>query len=254
MTADPHSRPGYTHFGYEAVPDSEKVKRVRQVFDSVADKYDLMNDVMSFGLHRLWKRFTVDLCQLHKGDRVLDLAGGTGDLARRMAPLLGDNGELVVSDINSSMLSIGRDHLIDAGISRNAWYVQANAEILPFPDNHFDVITIGFGLRNVTDKHAALRSMYHCLRPGGRLLILEFSKPVLPGLDKLYDLYSFSLLPKMGKAIADDEASYRYLAESIRMHPDQETLKTMMQEAGFEHCQVYNLAGGIVAVHRGFKF
>jgi len=248
------TKPGHTHFGFKDVPTGEKVKHVRHVFDSVADKYDVMNDVMSFGLHRLWKRFTVDLCQLRPGNRVLDLAGGTGDLAKRMAPSLGDQGELVVSDINNAMLSNGRDNLIDAGITKNSHYVQANAEILPFPDNHFDVITIGFGLRNVTDKDTALRSMYHCLRPGGRLLVLEFSKPVLPGLDKLYDLYSFSLLPKMGKMIADDEDSYRYLAESIRMHPDQETLKDMMQDAGFEDCQVYNLAGGIVAVHRGFKF
>jgi len=248
------TKPGHTHFGFESVPHGEKVKRVRHVFDSVADKYDLMNDVMSFGMHRLWKRFTVELCQLRKGNRVLDLAGGTGDLAKRMAPHIGEQGELVVSDINNAMLSNGRDNLIDAGITANTHYVQANAEILPFPDNHFDVITIGFGLRNVTEKEAALRSMYHCLRPGGRLLVLEFSKPVLPGLDKLYDLYSFSLLPKMGKAIADDEDSYRYLAESIRMHPDQETLKGMMQNAGFENCQVFNLAGGIVAVHRGFKF
>ncbi len=252
--ADQTTRPGHTHFGFESVPHDEKVRRVRDVFDSVADKYDLMNDVMSFGLHRLWKRFTVDLCQLRHGNRVLDLAGGTGDLARRMAPLLGEQGELVLSDINQAMLSLGRDNLIDAGISANTHYVQANAETLPFPDNHFDVITIGFGLRNVTDKQTALRSMHHCLRPGGRLLVLEFSKPILPGLDKLYDLYSFSVMPKMGKVIADDEASYRYLAESIRMHPDQETLKSMMIDAGFENCQVFNLAGGIVAVHRGFKF
>ena len=254
MASDQASRPGYTHFGYEQVPQNEKVQRVRHVFDSVAEKYDVMNDVMSFGLHRLWKRFTVELCQLRPGSRVLDLAGGTGDLAGRMAPLLGNEGELVLSDINNSMLSLGRDRLIDNGISTNTWNVQADAETLPFPDNHFDVITIGFGLRNVTNKETALRSMYHCLRPGGRLLVLEFSRPILPGLDKLYDIYSFSLLPKMGKIIADDEDSYRYLAESIRMHPDQETLKTMMQQAGFENCQVYNLAGGIVAVHRGFKY
>lgn len=251
---DSTTKPGHTHFGFEDVQTSDKVKRVRHVFDSVADKYDVMNDVMSFGMHRLWKRFTVELCQLRPGNRVLDLAGGTGDLAKRMAPAIGDAGELIVSDINNAMLSIGRDNLIDAGITGNSYYVQANAETLPFPDNHFDVITIGFGLRNVTEKETALRSMYHCLRPGGRLLILEFSKPVLPGLDKLYDFYSFSLLPKMGKMIADDEDSYRYLAESIRMHPDQNTLKDMMQDAGFENCQVYNLAGGIVAVHRGFKF
>lgn len=244
---------GFTHFGFEDVPHDEKVKRVRGVFDSVADNYDVMNDVMSFGLHRLWKRFTVSLCQLRPGNRILDLAGGTGDLAKRIWPEIGDNGELIVSDINNAMLRNGRDRLINEGIGGNTRYVQANAETLPFPDNYFDVITIGFGLRNVTEKQNALRSMYHCLKPGGRLLILEFSKPVIPGLDKIYDLYSFSVLPKMGKLIANDEASYRYLAESIRMHPDQKTLKSMMQDAGFENTQVYNLTGGIVAVHRGYK-
>lgn len=251
---DSSTRNNFTHFGYKDVPRDEKVKRVGEVFDSVADKYDLMNDIMSFGLHRLWKKFTISLCLLQPGNQVLDLAGGTGDLARLIWPIIGRKGKLVVSDINASMLSIGRDRLIDSGVGDNTCYVQANAETLPFPDNHFDCITIGFGLRNITEKQNALRSMFHCLRPGGRLLVLEFSKPVLPGLSKLYDLYSFSLLPKIGKIITGDEDSYRYLAESIRMHPDQETLKGMMQDAGFENCQVYNLAGGIVAVHRGFRF
>jgi len=253
FSTSPDSGSDTTHFGFEEVARGDKQRRVREVFDSVASEYDRMNDVMSFGLHRLWKKFTVSLCQLRSGDRVLDLASGTGDLARRIWPAIGDKGELVVSDINAAMLSLGRDRLIDAGVSGNTHYIQANAEMLPFPDNYFDCITIGFGLRNVTEKEAALRAMFHCLRPGGRLLILEFSKLALPGLDKLYDLYSFSLLPKMGKLIANDEDSYRYLAESIRRHPDQETLKNMMQDAGFDMCQVYNLAGGIVAVHRGFK-
>ncbi len=226
--SDTTQKEGYTHFGFEDVPHDEKVKRVRGVFDSVADNYDVMNDVMSFGMHRIWKHFTVNLCQLRPGNRVLDLAGGTGDLAKRIWPKIGDKVKLVISDINNAMLSNGRDRLIDEGISGNAHFVQANAETLPFPDNYFDVITIGFGLRNVTEKQNALRSMYHCLKPGGRLLVLEFSKPVVPGLDKIYDMYSFSLLPKMGKFIADDEDSYRYLAESIRMHPDHETLKGMM--------------------------
>lgn len=251
--SDSSKQEGYTHFGYEDVPLEEKAGRVRKVFDSVAEKYDLMNDVMSFGLHRLWKKFTILLCQLRAGDRVLDLAGGTGDLAMRIWPKIGDGGELVVSDINAAMLNIGRDRLLDAGISGNTHFIQADAEALPFPNNYFDCITIGFGLRNVTEKQNSLRAMFHCLRPGGRLLILEFSKPVLPGLDKLYNFYSFSILPRIGRVIAGDTDSYRYLSESIRMHPDQETLKGMMQDAGFENCQVYNLAGGIVAVHRGFK-
>lgn len=251
---DTMDKPDFTHFGYENVPYDEKAKRVRQVFDSVADKYDVMNDIMSFGLHRLWKRFTVGLCQLHPGNRVLDLAGGTGDLASRIWPEIGEAGELVVADINNTMLHKGRDRLINEGVSGNTYYIQANAETLPFTDNHFDVVTIGFGLRNVTGKQNALRSIYHCLKPGGRLLVLEFSRPIVPVLEKLYELYSFSMLTKMGRIIVGDENSYRYLAESIRMHPDQETLKSMMQEAGYEHVQVYNLTGGIVAIHRGYKF
>ncbi len=250
---DATDKKGYVDFGYEDVPYNEKARRVRQVFDSVAGKYDVMNDVLSFGLHRLWKRFTVSLCQLRPGNRVLDLAGGTGDLARRIWPEIGRTGELIVADINGAMLGNGRDRLINAGVSGNVWYVQADAELLPFPDSFFDVVTIGFGLRNVTEKRDALHSMYHCLKPGGRLLVLEFSKLVVPGLKRLYDLYSLSALPKIGGFIAGDEDSYRYLAESIRVHPDQEALKGMMQDAGFESCQFYNLTGGIVAVHRGYR-
>ena len=242
-----------THFGFEQVKAEEKAGKVAEVFHSVADKYDVMNDVMSFGVHRLWKRFTLGQTGLKNGQRVLDLAGGTGDLALKMSRMVGASGEVVLSDINGSMLSNGRDRLTDKGVAGNIRYVQANAECLPFPDDHFDCITMAFGLRNVTDKDMALRSMYRILRPGGRLLVLEFSKPVAPGLSPVYDFYSFKLLPMMGKVIANDEESYRYLAESIRMHPDQNTLKSMMQEAGFERCDYHNLTGGIVALHKGFK-
>ncbi len=242
-----------THFGYQQVPVEEKEKRVAGVFHSVAAKYDLMNDLMSFGIHRLWKFFTVQLAGVRRGQRVLDLAGGTGDLAARFSALVGPEGEVVLADINESMLRVGRDNLTNKGVVGNLEYVQANAECLPFPGNHFDCITIAFGLRNVTDKDAALRSMYRVLKPGGRLLVLEFSKPTVPGLNKLYDAYSFTLLPLMGKLVTNDADSYRYLAESIRMHPDQETLRGMMEEAGFERCDYHNLTGGIVAVHRGFK-
>lgn len=242
-----------THFGFEQVPVNEKVERVAGVFHSVAEKYDVMNDVMSFGIHRLWKRFTLSQTGLKAGQRVLDLAGGTGDLAMRMSRMVGASGEVVLSDINASMLSRGRERLLDKGIAGNMRYVQANAECLPFPDNYFDCITIAFGLRNVTDKDAALRSMQRILKPGGRLLVLEFSKPVAPGLAPVYDTYSFKLLPMMGKLIANDEDSYRYLAESIRMHPDQQTLKEMMQAAGFDKVSYHNMTGGIVALHKGFK-
>ncbi len=242
-----------THFGYQQVPVEEKVERVAGVFHSVAAKYDLMNDLMSFGVHRIWKHFTIQLAGVRRGQRVLDLAGGTGDLAARFASIVGPQGEVVLADINDSMLKVGRENLTNRGVVGNVEYVQANAECLPFPDNHFDCITIAFGLRNVTDKEAALRSMYRVLKPGGRLLVLEFSKPVVPGLNKLYDAYSFTLLPLMGKLVTNDADSYRYLAESIRMHPDQETLRAMMEQAGFERCDYHNLTGGIVAVHRGFK-
>ncbi|WP_297527960.1 bifunctional demethylmenaquinone methyltransferase/2-methoxy-6-polyprenyl-1,4-benzoquinol methylase UbiE [Thiohalobacter sp.] len=242
-----------THFGFQQVPRSEKHKRVAAVFESVADKYDVMNDLMSFGIHRLWKRFTIEMSGVRRGQRVLDLAGGTGDLARRFAQLVGREGEVVLADINAAMLARGRERLLDEGIAGNVHYVQANAECLPFPDNHFDCITIAFGLRNVTDKDAALRAMYRVLRPGGRLLVLEFSQVTLPVLRPLYDFYSFKALPLMGRLVANDADSYRYLAESIRMHPDQETLKAMMAAAGFERCEYFNLNGGIVALHRGYK-
>lgn len=242
-----------THFGYETVDTSAKAGRVADVFHSVASKYDVMNDLMSFGLHRVWKFIAINLGDFRQGQRVLDLAGGTGDLSARISPMVGNKGQVVLSDINASMLSLGRDRLIDDGFSSNTTAAQANAEELPFPDNYFDRIIIGFGLRNVTDKDKALRSMTRCLKPGGRILVLEFSKPKVPLLDKIYDAYSFGLLPKMGKLVADDADSYRYLAESIRMHPDQETLKSMMQAAGLERCDYHNLTGGIVAVHRGFK-
>lgn len=243
-----------THFGFEQVDWNEKQRRVAGVFDSVSGNYDLMNDAMSLGIHRLWKRFAVERAGARPGQRILDLAGGTGDLAAKLARIVGDTGEVVIGDINASMLNVGRERLLDRGIAGNIRFAQLNAESLPFPDNSFDCITIGFGLRNVTDKQKALESMYRVLKPGGRVLVLEFSKPVVPGLKQAYDLYSFKLLPLMGRLIAKDEDSYRYLAESIRMHPDQASLKDMMQQAGFEDCEYFNLSGGIVALHRGFRY
>jgi demethylmenaquinone methyltransferase/2-methoxy-6-polyprenyl-1,4-benzoquinol methylase len=242
-----------THFGYEEVRREEKAGKVAGVFNSVASNYDVMNDVMSFGIHRLWKRYTIEMSGVRAGQRVLDIAGGTGDLAAKFSSMVGESGEVVLADINESMLEVGRQRLVDRGVVSNVRYVQANAEELPFPDNYFDCITIAFGLRNVTDKDAALRSMCRVLKPGGRLLVLEFSKPVMPGLGPIYDTYSFKVLPFMGKLIAKDDASYRYLAESIRMHPKQEELLAMMQEAGFDRCEYFNLSGGIVALHRGYK-
>ncbi len=242
-----------THFGYQQVPVMEKASRVAGVFHSVADKYDVMNDVMSFGVHRLWKRLTIDAAGAKQGSKVLDLAGGTGDLASKFARIVGQTGKVVLSDINASMLENGRKRLTDLGVAGNIDYVQANAECLPFADNSFDIVTMAFGLRNVTDKDSALGSIFRVLKPGGRLLVLEFSKPVLPGLAPIYDQYSFKLLPMMGKIIANDAESYRYLAESIRMHPDQETLKQMMSTAGFERVTYTNMTGGIVALHKGFK-
>jgi demethylmenaquinone methyltransferase / 2-methoxy-6-polyprenyl-1,4-benzoquinol methylase len=243
-----------TDFGYARVALDEKARRVRGVFDSVAGNYDLMNDLMSAGAHRLWKRFTLALANLRAGQQALDVAGGSGDLAAGMARQVGERGLVVLTDINAAMLERGRDRLIDAGLVGNVRYVQANAERLPFADGTFDCITIGFGLRNVTDKAAALASMRRALRPGGQLLVLEFSHPVAPGLKPLYDAYSFRVLPWLGKVVARDEASYRYLAESIRVHPDQDTLLKMMQEAGLEGCRYHNLTGGIVAVHRGYRY
>jgi len=243
-----------TDFGFERVSPEDKTRRVRDVFDSVADRYDLMNDLMSAGAHRLWKRVTLALANLRPGQRALDLAGGSGDLAAGLARQVGARGLVVLADINASMLARGRDRLIDAGLTGSVQYVQANAERLPFPDGCFDCITIGFGLRNVTDKAAALASMHRALRPGGQLLVLEFSRPTLPGLAPLYDAYSFRVLPLLGRLVSGDEASYRYLAESIRMHPDQEQLLAMMRAAGLEGCRYHNLSGGIVAVHRGYKY
>ena len=243
-----------THFGFRTVAKDDKQGMVADVFHSVAAKYDLMNDLMSFGIHRIWKRFTIDCSGVRRGQRVLDLAGGTGDLTAKFSRLVGETGEVVLADINDSMLKMGREKLRNLGIVGNVSYVQANAEALPFPDNYFDCITISFGLRNVTEKEKALRSMFRVLKPGGRLLVLEFSKPVLAPLSKIYDTYSFHVLPRIGQMVTKDAESYRYLAESIRMHPDQETLKGMMADAGFENVTYNNLTGGIVALHRGYKF
>jgi len=250
---DPAAAEGTTDFGYEQVPVTEKAARVRAVFESVAGNYDLMNDLMSGGAHRLWKRFALSQTGLRPGGRALDVAGGTGDLATGMARQVGSNGLVVLTDINAAMLGVGRDTLTDRGLVANVRYALANAERLPFPDASFDCVTIGFGLRNVTHKVAALRSMARVLRPGGQLLVLEFSHPVLPGLRPLYDAYSFNVLPWLGKVVARDEASYRYLAESIRRFPTQDALLEMMREAGLEQCRYHNLSGGIVALHRGYR-
>ena len=247
-----HAEPT-THFGYQDVPESQKAKKVAEVFHSVAAKYDLMNDVLSGGMHRLWKRFTIELSGVRSGNRVLDIAGGTGDLAAKFSRLVGPTGQVVLADINESMLKVGRDRLLDRGVAGNIEFVQADAEKLPFPDNHFDCVTIAFGLRNVTHKDEAIRSMLRVLKPGGRLLILEFSKPTSKLMSKAYDAYSFAFMPLAGKLITNDAESYRYLAESIRMHPDQATLKGMMETAGLGRVQVYNMTGGIVAVHRGYR-
>ncbi len=239
-----------THFGFETVPEEDKAKKVAGVFTSVAGKYDVMNDLMSAGLHRLWKRFAISVSGVRHGQRVLDVAGGSADLSRLFLKEVGETGLVVLTDINNAMLRVGRDRLLDEGIATPT--TQCDAEHLPFPDNYFDCVSIAFGLRNVTHKDAALREMKRVLKPGGRVIVLEFSKVAKP-LEKAYDLYSFKLLPKMGELIAGDADSYRYLAESIRMHPGQEELKTMMEEAGLEKVEYFNLTGGVVAVHRGYK-
>ncbi len=242
-----------THFGYSTVAKGQKAGQVAEVFHSVAGKYDLMNDLMSMGIHRLWKRFTIELSGVRPGHRVLDIAGGTGDLTMKFSDLVGPAGQVVLADINASMLEVGRSRLTDRGYAGNIEYVQADAEHLPFPDNHFNAVSIAFGLRNVTDKDQALRDMARVLKPGGKLMVLEFSKPTNPLLSKVYDNYSFNALPLMGQLIAGDSASYQYLAESIRMHPDQDTLKGMMDAAGLVNTKYHNMTGGIVALHVGIK-
>jgi demethylmenaquinone methyltransferase/2-methoxy-6-polyprenyl-1,4-benzoquinol methylase len=241
-----------THFGFKQIPAREKARRVAGVFNSVAPRYDVMNDLMSFGVHRVWKRLALLLAGVRHGQSVLDLAGGTGDLAVRLAGPVGATGEVVLCDINGAMLARGRDRLIERGAADNTRYVQANAERLPFPDDYFDCIIIAFGLRNVTDQDAALAAMYRVLKPGGTLLVLEFSRPK-PWIKSAYDFYSFRLLPLMGRLVASDAESYRYLVESIRMQPDAETVMRMMQRAGFERCNWFSLSAGIVALHRGYK-
>ncbi len=242
-----------THFGFKQVAVEDKVKLVRGVFDSVAGQYDIMNDLMSLGIHRIWKRIAVQLSNVRAGEQVLDLAGGTGDLTTLFEQRVGQSGQVVLADINSEMLRVGRDRLIDKGLTANIRYAQVNAECLPFADNTFDCVCIAFGLRNVTDKAAALQSMHRVLRPGGRVIVLEFSHPTDALTEKVYDFYSFNILPKIGKFVAKDEESYRYLAESIRMHPKQDELKNMMESAGLARCEYYNMTQGIVAVHRGYK-
>ena len=239
-----------THFGFQTVSEEEKARKVAGVFTSVASKYDIMNDLMSVGLHRIWKRFAVGLANVHEGNRVLDVAGGSADLSRLFLQKVGRSGQVVLTDINNAMLRVGRDRLLDEGIATPT--AQCDAEHLPFPDNYFDCVSIAFGLRNVTHKDAALREMRRVLKPGGRVIVLEFSKVAKP-LEKAYDLYSFKLLPKMGELIANDADSYRYLAESIRMHPGQEELKQLMVDAGLERVEYFNMTGGVVAVHRGYK-
>jgi demethylmenaquinone methyltransferase/2-methoxy-6-polyprenyl-1,4-benzoquinol methylase len=242
-----------THFGFKQVAKEEKVALVRGVFDSVAAQYDVMNDLMSMGIHRIWKRVAVQLSNVRAGEHVLDLAGGTGDLTTLFAKRVGEKGQIVLADINSAMLRTGRDRLINRGLVGNIRYAQVNAECLPFADNSFDCVCIAFGLRNVTDKDAALRSMFRVLKPGGRVIVLEFSHPIDKITEKVYDFYSFNVLPKIGGLVAKDEESYRYLAESIRMHPKQDELKRMMEDAGLERCEYFNMTQGIVAIHRGYK-
>jgi demethylmenaquinone methyltransferase / 2-methoxy-6-polyprenyl-1,4-benzoquinol methylase len=242
-----------THFGYKEVPTEEKESQVADVFDSVASKYDLMNDLMSFGVHRLWKRFTIDKSGVRAGHRVLDIAGGTGDLTKKFSRIVGRSGQVVLADINARMLKVGRDRLLDGGFADNIEYIQANAEKLPFADNSFNCVTIAFGLRNVTHKEIALAEFTRVLKPGGKAMVLEFSKPTNILMSKAYDAYSFTALPALGRLVTNDSDSYQYLVESIRMHPDQVTLKGMMEAAGMSLCEYHNLTGGIVALHTGIK-
>ncbi len=243
-----------THFGFQSVAWNEKEKKVGEVFQSVAKNYDLMNDLMSVGIHRLWKRFTIEVSRVRQGQQVLDLAGGSGDLTRLLCQKVGMKGHVVLADINAAMLAVGRNRLLDEGVYGNVNYTQANAQALPFADNRFDCITMAFGLRNVTDKLAALQSMFRVCKPGGKVMILEFSTPTFPGLKTTYDWYSFNILPKIGQLFAKDAESYQYLAESIRMHPPQDELKLLIEQAGFEDCHYYNLTGGIVALHIAYKY
>jgi demethylmenaquinone methyltransferase / 2-methoxy-6-polyprenyl-1,4-benzoquinol methylase len=250
----PSHKSAMTDFGYKTVPTIEKASKVAQVFDNVASKYDIMNDFMSLGLHRLWKQQTINQARLRPGQTVLDVAAGTGDLARAYAKIVGSSGAVIVTDINEHMLQIGRERLNDSGIVGNVSYVQADAQCLPFKNNHFDCISIAFGLRNVTDKMAALKSMYRILKPGGKLLILEFSHPTSPVFAKLYDFYSFNFIPLLGELVANDRESYQYLVESIRMHPNQQVLKQMLEQAGYAEVKYSNFSGGIVALHQGLKY
>jgi demethylmenaquinone methyltransferase/2-methoxy-6-polyprenyl-1,4-benzoquinol methylase len=253
MNSEPSDKNNLTDFGFTKVPVNEKARKVAEVFASVAPKYDVMNDLMSMGLHRVWKRFAIGLVAARPGQVILDLASGTGDLAALLAKDVGAAGRVLATDINAPMLGEGRRRLTNRGIVGNIEYVQANAEKLPFPSNHFHAVTIAFGLRNVTNKATALAEMYRVLKPGGQLVVLEFSQPIVAPLRPIYDAYSFKILPAIGRLVANDAESYRYLAESIRMHPDQEKLKEMMRDAGFGPVEYFNLAAGIVAAHRGFK-
>ncbi len=243
-----------THFGFKSVAWDDKASRVADVFDSVATRYDIMNDLMSLGIHRLWKKITLSKSMVKPGQHVLDLAGGSGDLASVFAKKVGPRGHVILADINAAMLAVGRDRMLDKGLINNVDCVQANAECLPFAENYFHCITMAFGLRNVTDKARALASMYRVCKPGGKLMILEFSTPTLPGLKPIYDAYSFHVLPKIGELVTQDRDSYQYLVESIRMHPPQDDLKTMIEEAGFMDCVYHNLSGGIVALHIAYKY